>query len=39
MGLILDSSVAVAAERRRLPVEGVLTAIREVTGPEDIALR
>lgn len=38
MGLILDSSVAIAAERRRLPVEDMLTAIRELTGPEEIAL-
>jgi tRNA(fMet)-specific endonuclease VapC len=38
MGLILDSSVAIAAERRRLPVEEMLSAIRDLTGPEDIAL-
>lgn len=38
MGLILDSSVAIAAERRRLPVEDMLSAIRELTGPEEIAL-
>lgn len=38
MGLILDSSVAIAAERRQLPVEDMLTAIREVTGPQEIAL-
>ena len=38
MGLILDSSVAIAAERRRLPVEDMLTAIRELSGPEEIAL-
>ena len=38
MGLILDSSVAIAAERRRLAVEDMLAAIREQTGPEDVAL-
>jgi tRNA(fMet)-specific endonuclease VapC len=38
MGLILDSSIAIAAERRRLPVEDMLSAIREVTGPEEVAL-
>jgi hypothetical protein len=38
MGLILDSSVAIAAERRHLPVEDMLSAIRELTGPEEIAL-
>lgn len=38
MGLILDSSVAIAAERRRLTVEEMLTAIRELSGPEEIAL-
>ncbi|MGD0296558.1 MAG: PIN domain-containing protein [Bryobacteraceae bacterium] len=38
MGLILDSSVAITAERRRLPVEDMLGAIRELTGPEEIAL-
>jgi tRNA(fMet)-specific endonuclease VapC len=38
MGLILDSSVAIAAERRRLSVEDMLGAIRELTGPEESAL-
>jgi predicted nucleic acid-binding protein len=38
MGLILDSSVAIAAERRRLAVEDMLAAIRQQTGPEDVAL-
>ena len=38
MGLILDSSVAITAERRQLPVEDMLTVIRKLTGPEDIAL-
>jgi tRNA(fMet)-specific endonuclease VapC len=38
MGLILDSSVAIAAERRSLPVEDMLSSIRAHTGPEDIAL-
>ena len=36
--MILDSSVAIAAERRHLPVEDMLSAIRELTGPEEIAL-
>jgi tRNA(fMet)-specific endonuclease VapC len=38
MGLILDSSIAIAAERRRQRVEDMLRAIRTLTGPEDIAL-
>jgi len=38
MGLILDSSVAIAGERRMLPAEGMLAAIREIAGPEDIGL-
>jgi tRNA(fMet)-specific endonuclease VapC len=38
MGLILDSSVAIAAERGRLPVEEMLSSVREVVGPEEIAL-
>jgi|SRR5215472_1327640 len=38
MGLILDSSVAITAERRRQRVEDMLRAIRTLTGPEDIAL-
>jgi predicted nucleic acid-binding protein len=38
MGLILDSSVAIAGERRGLPVEAMLTAVREIIGPDEIAL-
>lgn len=38
MGLILDSSVAIAGERRGLPAEGMLAAIHEIAGPEDIGL-
>ena len=38
MGLILDSSVAIAAERRRLPVEDLLTVIREFSGSDEVAL-
>jgi predicted nucleic acid-binding protein len=38
MGLILDSSVAITAERRSLPVEGLLAAIRGKIGPTEIAL-
>ena len=38
MGLILDSSVAVAGERRGLAVEDMLAAVRAITGPEEIAL-
>ena len=38
MGLILDSSVAIAAERRGLAVEDMLAAIRGVAGPTEIAL-
>ncbi len=38
MGLILDSSVAIAGERRGLPAEGMLAAIREIAGPEEIGL-
>jgi predicted nucleic acid-binding protein len=38
MGIILDSSVAIAAERRKLPVEDLLAEIRAVAGPMEIAL-
>ena len=38
MGLILDSSVAIAGERRAMAVEDMLAAIREQLGPADIAL-
>jgi len=38
MGLILDSSVAITAERRGLPVEGMLAAIRGIVGSTEIAL-
>jgi len=38
MGLILDSSVAIAAERRKAPVEDLLAEIRAVVGPTEIAL-
>lgn len=38
MGLIPDSSVAIAAECRRLAVEDMLSAIREAAGLEEIAL-
>jgi predicted nucleic acid-binding protein len=38
MGLILDSSVTIAAERRRLPVEDLLAEIRASIGPMEIAL-
>src|ERR1700722_9863500 len=38
MGLILDSSVAIAGERGGLPVEGMLAVIREASGSTDIAL-
>jgi tRNA(fMet)-specific endonuclease VapC len=38
MGLILDSSVVIAAERRRLPVEVLLAEIRASIGPVEIAL-
>jgi tRNA(fMet)-specific endonuclease VapC len=34
----VDSSVAIAADRRRLTVEDMLGAIRELTGPEEIAI-
>lgn len=39
MGLIRDSSVAIAAERAGVPVEGMLAAVRETTaGSTEIAL-
>src|SRR5271168_2538286 len=38
MGLILDSSVVIAAERRRESAESMLSGIRDHWGPEDIAL-
>ena len=38
MGLILDSSVAITAERQKLPVEGMLAAIHAIVGSTEIAL-
>ena len=38
MGLVLDSSVAIAAERRNLPVEGLLELVRGIAGPTEMAL-
>ena len=38
MGLILDSTIAIQAERLSLPVEGLLARIRSSAGPTDIAL-
>jgi predicted nucleic acid-binding protein len=38
MGLILDSTVAIGAERHLLPVEDMLSAIRAAMGPEEVAL-
>jgi predicted nucleic acid-binding protein len=38
MGLILDSSVAIAGERRGLPVEDLVTLVRGVVGATEIAL-
>jgi len=38
MGLVLDSSVAIAAERRGLSVEGLLELVRGIAGPTEIAL-
>jgi tRNA(fMet)-specific endonuclease VapC len=38
MGLILDSSVAIAGERRGLPAKGLMAVIRETVGPEELAL-
>jgi len=33
MGLILDSSVAIAGERREMSVEDMLRAVKSITGP------
>jgi predicted nucleic acid-binding protein len=38
MGLVLDSRVAIAAERRGLAVEGLLELVRGIVGPTEIAL-
>jgi tRNA(fMet)-specific endonuclease VapC len=38
MGLILDSSVVIAGERKGQTVVDVLTSIRTAFGPEDVAL-
>jgi len=38
MGLILDSTVAIKAERQKHPVEGMLSLIRNEVGSTDIAL-
>jgi predicted nucleic acid-binding protein len=38
MGLILDSSVAIAGERQGLPVEDLLAYVRGIAGPTEIAL-
>jgi len=38
MGLILDSSVVIAGERKGLPVEEMLAAVRAITGPTEVAL-
>lgn len=38
MGLILDSSVAIAAERQKLLVVELLAQVRAVSGPEEIAM-
>jgi hypothetical protein len=38
MGLILDSSVVIAGERKVQTAVDVLTSIRTAVGPEDIAL-
>jgi tRNA(fMet)-specific endonuclease VapC len=38
MGLILDSSVAIAGERRGLPVEDLLAFVRGIAGSTEIAL-
>jgi hypothetical protein len=37
MGLILDSSVAIDAERKGLPAEAMLARIRELAGSVEIA--
>ena len=38
MGLILDSSDAITSERQGMSVEGLLAAIRDFAGPNEIAL-
>jgi|ERR1051326_308342 predicted nucleic acid-binding protein len=38
MGLILDSSVAIAAERRGVAAEDLLVDIRKLTGADEVAL-
>lgn len=38
MGLILDSSVVIAGERKGLTAVDVLDRIRAAVGPEDVAL-
>ena len=38
MGLILDSSVVITAERSGLPVEGMLEAIGKLSGATEIAM-
>jgi predicted nucleic acid-binding protein len=38
MGLILDSSVAITSERQGMSAEGLLAAIRDFAGPNEIAL-
>lgn len=38
MGLILDSSVIIAGERKGQTAADVLSSIRAVVGPEDVAL-
>jgi predicted nucleic acid-binding protein len=38
MGLVLDSTVAIAAERKRLPVESLLAGVRSTCGSVEIAL-
>ena len=35
---MLDSSVAISAERRGLSVEALLTEIRDIIGPQEVAL-
>jgi predicted nucleic acid-binding protein len=38
MGLVLDSSVVIAGERKGLPVEEMLAVFRAITGPTEVAL-
>jgi predicted nucleic acid-binding protein len=38
LGLILDSSMIIEAERKRQPVEGLLTFVRETFGEIEIAI-